>query len=521
LYLIMFSRTLLALLALVGVVASESVQLRVQDPEVPDGTPVQHSPLTEVPVTKSWADLPSGARPLGSAFQPVGELRAVGSDQWTILRHPILPKHSARIKEADFCDTTVKAYTGYMDFDEKHLFFYFFESRNDPDKDDVIFWTNGGPGCSSSLGLLMELGPCRVTNTTGDPEFFKESWNTNANVFFVDQPTGVGFSYAEYGQSVSTSEEAAGDIARFIAIFFANFHAFQGRALHMAGESYGGRYIPLFASAVYDQNALLVEKGLTPINLTSAIIGNGITDPFTMQDGYYNLTCTSSTVPPVLDISSCVRMKKALPRCKKWLKDACIDMYDEMNCGAASDFCSNELSNPYIATGLNYYDITRPCGDPASLCYPVITTISRFLDRPDIREKLGVDLHVPKPFSACSDTVGSAFSATRDGLHSSMDYVAALLERRVRVLIYVGTYDWICNWIGNERWTLELEWHGQADFVTLPLREWHVDGHVAGKTRSAHGFTFATVDAAGHMVPHDKPKEALALINRWLAREDL
>ena len=76
-----------------------------------------------------------------------------------------------------------RAYTGYIDFDAKHLFFYFFESRNDPDKDDVIFWTNGGepldstmvfvctvldhidsqvsgPGCSSSLGLLMEMGRC-------------------------------------------------------------------------------------------------------------------------------------------------------------------------------------------------------------------------------------------------------------------------------------------------------------------------------------------------------------------------
>ena len=34
-----------------------------------------------------------------------------------------------------------------------------------------------------------------------------------------------------------------------------------------------GRYIPLFASAVYDQNTALVENGLTPINLTSVIIG--------------------------------------------------------------------------------------------------------------------------------------------------------------------------------------------------------------------------------------------------------
>jgi len=100
---IMFSRPLLALLALAGVVASESVQLRVQDPE----TSVLRPPQTEV-TNKSRLDLPFGTRPLGSEFEPVGELKAVGSDQWTILRHPLLPKYSARIKESNFCDTTVK-----------------------------------------------------------------------------------------------------------------------------------------------------------------------------------------------------------------------------------------------------------------------------------------------------------------------------------------------------------------------------------------------------------------------------
>jgi carboxypeptidase C (cathepsin A) len=49
---------------------------------------------------------------------------------------------------------------------------------------------------------IWNLGPCRVTNATDGPAFFKESWNNNANIFFVDQPVGVGFSYAEYGQSV-------------------------------------------------------------------------------------------------------------------------------------------------------------------------------------------------------------------------------------------------------------------------------------------------------------------------------
>lgn len=49
-------------------------------------------------------------------------------------------------------------YTGYIDIAARHLFFYFFESRRDPKNDDVIFWTNGGSGCSVIMGLFMESG---------------------------------------------------------------------------------------------------------------------------------------------------------------------------------------------------------------------------------------------------------------------------------------------------------------------------------------------------------------------------
>lgn len=100
---------------------------------------------------------------------------------------------------------------GYIDVDygAKHLFFTFFESRNDPDSDDVVMWINGGPGCSSFTGLLMELGmsveintfcflqqvpvtgPCSIdmknisdNGTVWNPY----SWNSNANIFFLDQP---------------------------------------------------------------------------------------------------------------------------------------------------------------------------------------------------------------------------------------------------------------------------------------------------------------------------------------------
>ena len=48
----------------------------------------------------------------------------------------------------------------------------------------------------------MELGPCRITNATEGPHPFKEAWNANANIFFIDQPVGVGFSYANHGETV-------------------------------------------------------------------------------------------------------------------------------------------------------------------------------------------------------------------------------------------------------------------------------------------------------------------------------
>ncbi|KAK7461330.1 hypothetical protein VKT23_008509 [Stygiomarasmius scandens] len=423
------------------------------------------------------------------------------TDTFTIMRHPFFPRHSVRIKKSDFCDPTVNVYTGYIDVEARHLFFYFFESRNDPVKDDVIFWTNGGPGCSSAVGLLFGLGPCRVTDETG-PSFHPESWNTNANIFFIDQPIGVGFSYADYGESVATSGEAAKDIAAFVGIFFENFSQFKGRSFHMAGESYGGRYIPLFASEIYDQNARLVEAGLTPINLTSVMIGNGLTDLYTMYSAYYEMTCTAASRTPILDIKTCVSMKQALPRCEKWTKSSCLDQFDSINCGAATTFCYNAIATPFWQTGLNPNDISIPCrgGMEETLCYPEFAHMQRFLDQPSVRQKIGVDPDVPTNFSICNPQIIQAFNLMQDSLKTDTPtYVAGLLERGVRVLIYVGDLDWVCNWIGNDKWTLALEWTGQEEFVRKPLREWAVDGKRAGKTRKEGGLTFATVEGAGHM----------------------
>jgi hypothetical protein len=80
-----------------------------------------------------------------------------------------------------------------------------------------------------------------------------------------------------------------------------------------------GRYLPVFAAEVYEQNARLVKAGVTPVNLSSVMIGtfpcycickygmtgrlgNGMTDTFSMLFSYYDMACTSVSVPPILDI---------------------------------------------------------------------------------------------------------------------------------------------------------------------------------------------------------------------------
>ncbi|KAJ2000595.1 hypothetical protein H4R26_004541 [Coemansia thaxteri] len=97
--------------------------------------------------------------------------------------------------------------------------------------------------------------------------------------------------------------------------------------------------------------------------------------------------------------------------------------------------------------------------------------------------------------------------------------IPPLLEAGLRVLIYSGDADWICNWYGGKAWSLAMDWSGKSEFAAALDRPWLVDGEQAGESRTAGNFTFVRVFGAGHMVPYDQPKASLDMVNSWISNQ--
>lgn len=56
-------------------------------------------------------------------------------------------------------DYKYKWYSGYLNFSESYYHYVFFDSQYDPANDPLILWLNGGPGCSSLIGMVNQNGP--------------------------------------------------------------------------------------------------------------------------------------------------------------------------------------------------------------------------------------------------------------------------------------------------------------------------------------------------------------------------
>lgn len=124
-----------------------------------------------------------------------------------------------------------------------NLFFWHFQNQHIADRQRTLIWLNGGPGCSSEDGALMEIGPYRVSDDDKTLRYNNGSWSEFANLLFVDNPVGTGFSYVNTDSYVHELSEMAEQFVVFLEKYFEIFPEYEND--EVSGPGPEALYTPL------------------------------------------------------------------------------------------------------------------------------------------------------------------------------------------------------------------------------------------------------------------------------------
>ncbi|KAJ1881783.1 hypothetical protein LPJ57_001378 [Coemansia sp. RSA 486] len=473
-----------------------------------------------------------------------------------------------RLKQPSLCDPQVRQYSGYLDLDsDSHVFFWYFGSRqrlepgfNATQKTiPLVFWFSGGPGCSSQIANWQENGPCLYMP---DEEFDKSmddeerkklphsvkrnqwAWNQVADVVYVDQPVGTGFSYGQMPNSTEAAADTAWLAMQAIYAKLSQDAKDKGEAplgrVTLMGESYAGRYIPVFTEYLLQMNkhvaksADLKSRGYLELPLNGIGIGNGLFDYRIQSPTYYTMGC-KSTYPALFSRHQCSYLKNTVnPQCEQKMK-SCYDGMESNSSalGMRQDRCVSLVREPW-RTSKECTEADRYCGGALGWT----TMISTYDVRPNARlvpddyvsylrtreftDAVGVsDIE----YEECSDAVFDNFSSTNDEVsRSAMASLEYILDSNVPVLLYSGDADLICNWYGNLAVAKALQWKGSEKFAQAETVAWSWPAKSgnrieAGQLMSAGNLQFLRVYEAGHEVPYYQPQASLYMLAQFLSKQ--
>jgi cathepsin A (carboxypeptidase C) len=207
-------------------------------------------------------------------------------------------------------------------------------------------------------------------------------------------------------------------------------------------------------------------------------------------------------------------MKAAVPACIAAIYECNKGIHDDPTggvlnataCLSAYDLCNLMSEIPYELTGKNPYDMRIPC-EHGRLCYD-FDMIGTYLNTPEVQKELGVS----KKWGSCNMAVNLHFVSAGDWMINYHTLLPDMLADGIKMLIYAGDVDYICNWLGNMKWTKAMEWPHKADFNAAQNNDYKLQGKTVAKLRTSHGFSFMQVFNAGHMVPMDQPEVALQMV---------
>ncbi|KZV66346.1 serine carboxypeptidase [Peniophora sp. CONT] len=404
-----------------------------------------------------------------------------------------------RVKEnSGVCETTPGVYqaSGYADIAEnKSIWFWFFAARHDPENKPLVAWFNGGPGATSMIGLFSELGPCRTLNDSSGMELNPTSWSEFANIIFIDSPVGVG--YSQGSPTVSSAREAAEDIWTFFQTWFsdARFSKYIGREFGIWTESYGGHYGPAFSEYFLEQNGIIAQ-GLSsghPVNLKYLGIGNGLTDALLQ---YPKLIEYAAHNPyhPLVSQEEIETGKTAFwgpGGCRERLL-ACEELDTDAACSNATVFCNDHLLFKLNGNWDQNYVLTpRERADE----YP--SNFIPWLTSSEVVNAIGAEL----PFTPGNQDIAKNFQDKGDWMRSTKPRLERVIDAGVRVILYVGDADFLCNYMGVEVLSDNLQTRFSTEYAKQEWANFTVNSVNAGIYKNAGTFSYARLFGAGHLVP--------------------
>lgn len=409
-------------------------------------------------------------------------------------------------------------FSGQLELYAENKTYYYFWKFSDihklpENKNRTTFWLNGGPGCSSMDGALMEAGPFRI-NSDKKVTYNSGSWHKASDLVFVDQPGGTGFSLTdEYDTELY---QITNDFLRFLDLYFEEFPEDRGNELFIAGESYAGQYIPYIAQGILKRNKNLKDNEM-PLKLKGLLIGNGWISPNEQGLSYVPYSVQAGIISP--DHPDWLKILHQHEQCQDIVNK--IDPNDKSlnRLEMSSNICDRILtlileatidkSNPDEAC-YNLYDYTLKDSFPSCGANwpPDLSYVTPFLGSNAVMNALNLD--VKTTWQECSGGVGRSLKAKNS--IPSVHLLGDILKE-VPVILFNGNRDIICNYMGTESFIKKMEWNGQKGFSNDEVIDWIHNNVTAGYIRAERNLTFINVFDSSHMVPFDKPEVSRALLD--------
>ncbi|KJZ72724.1 hypothetical protein HIM_07916 [Hirsutella minnesotensis 3608] len=426
-------------------------------------------------------------------------------------------------------------WTGTINVSKGHdLFYWFFESRNDPDNDPIIVWMNGGPGASSAYGLFDELGPCRLIPGEDRTEPNPWSWNNNASIVFLDQPAGAGLSHLADGMPLAEREEdTAEDFQQFLNIFFGDiFPSKKHLPIHVAAESYGGHYGPVYLHHILESRRYRSKTAFwgrfASLILVDAVID--FTGPFF---GMYELFCDNEREEKknILNSTACESIARHLPELQR-LGDSCrVANRESAECNAVWDYGLRYIHAPYkeeIMAGRRHsQNIHMKCNPKSSWldCEDESKgNLTSYLNQDWVQKALDKDPSFK--FDAMGRRFFATFSqgalfkpTTRELIDVLEEHAAADSLMDINLLVINGNSDPLVTSPGTKMTYDSLRWSEQADYNVKKWKPLPSGLAATGewKATSSGRLAMVTIDGAGHMAPGDVREGTYRILQRWLA----